>query len=520
VAYRADLDWFVGSHSLRAGIDAETNTTTADETYSGGVYYTYYLNGTEDQDPADYEFPALPWDQELVSVMHYSLGGSYDVLSNAAYLQDSWSVTPSLTLNLGVRWERFETKNAVGGTLMEINDQVAPRLGVIWDVAGDGTSKLYGSFGVYHLPMSSRPAVRLAGLEYSDEAWHTLVGGINPDGSPDGLGEELEYFLHADGSVPDTREALDSDFEPMSQSELILGYERLVSETWSVGVRGVGRRFNEIIEDITIDKALYEVYGLEECYADHCAPYVLTNPGSDFSGWYDLDGDGELDPVFFTADELGYPDAERTYLAVELTARRRFADRWMLQGSYTWSHLYGNFDGLANSDKHQANPYLTATFDVAARMEHADGDLPNDRRHNLKLFGTYAFDFGLQLSGNGWFRSGRPVNGFGVHPTDPWAQSYRWADYAFYNNGVPCPRGCAGKTDSAWALDLGVKYDWQWLGAAWNVRVDAFNVTNNHSVEIVDDFAERMNAQPNPEYLLPRYFQPPRSVRLGFGVSF
>jgi hypothetical protein len=312
----------------------------------------------------------------------------------------------------------------------------------------------------------------------------------------------------------------------MSQSELIVGYERLVGPNWSLGVRGVGRRFNDVSEDISIDKALWEVYGVE-CASpaaiiagDDCLFNPrLTNPGSDFSGWYDLDGDGELDPIFFTAEQIGLPDAERTYLAVELTASRRFAGRWMVHGSYTWSHLYGNYDGLVLSDRGQAAPYLTQTFDLPALMENGDGDLPNDRRHNLKLFGMYAFDFGLQLSGNAWFQSGRPVNGFGWHPSDPWAEQYS-NPYAFYNNGEPCPRGCAGRTDSAWALDVGVKYDWRWLGVDWDVRVDVFNVTDNSSVEVLEENAENMNYEANPSYLLPRYYQTPRQVRVGFGLSF
>ena len=91
-------------------------------------------------------------------------------------------------------------------------------------------------------------------------------------------------------------------------------------------------------------------------------------------------------------------------------------------------------------------------LDLAAQMEHARGDLPNDRRHNLKLWGAYAFDFGLQLSANAWFRSGRPVNGFGWHPTDTWAQTY--GNHSFFNGGVPCPRGCLGRTGGSWSLEV------------------------------------------------------------------
>ena len=524
-AARLDVDFFAGKHSLRAGVDAESNTSDGSVRFSGGAFYRYYLNGVEGSPPEDFLFPDLPWDQTLVRVDHQDRTGSYEVISNAAYIQDSWAVSGNLTLNLGVRWERFESKNTLGDTLMDVSDQYAPRVGAIWDIGGDGRSKLYGHLGLYHLPMSTEVAIYSAGGLYHDRGWYPLMGEIEADGSPEALGEELDFTVLADGEVSDKREIFDSEYEPMSQSELIIGFERLVGERWSLGVRGVARRFNEIIEDLSIDEALWRKYGIV-CHGpdaiaageDCLFTFRITNPGTEFTGWYDLDGDGELDPISFTADELGYPDADRTYLALELTAQRRFADNWMLQGSYTWSHGYGNYEGLLNSDLGQDNPYLTQTFDVAAMLDGGAGDLPNDRRHNLKVYGSYAFDFGLQLSGGTWYRSGRPVNAFGWHPTDPWARAYD--NYAFFNNGEACPRGCAGKSDAAWALDLGVRYDWSWFGADWHARVDAINLTNNHSVEVVVEATDLSNHQPNPSYLLPRYYQSPRTVRFGFGLSF
>jgi hypothetical protein len=352
---------------------------------------------------------------------------------------------------------------------------------------------------------------------------YVLEGGINDDGSPVELGAELFYVLNNDGDVDDPRLVMDNELEPLSQTEFILGYDRLVGPNWSLGVRGVARRFNEVIEDIRIGKALWEVYGVEEFnpdvvnYPTYLGSFRFSNPGGDFDGWYDLDDDGELDPIFLTSEELGYPEPKREYFAVELTARRRFARGWMVQGSYTWSHLYGNFEGLTNFS--QTAPYSTSNFDDPGTMEHSSGDLPNDRRHNLKLYGMYAFDFGLQLSAGGWYRSGRPVSGFGWHPTDPWSQLMENA--SFYNGGEPCPRGCAGRTEGVWALDLGVKYDWRWLSADWYVRVDAFNVVNNSSVETVDESAE-LEGDPvrDPNYLMPRTHQMPRQVRFGLGVSF
>ena len=101
---------------------------------------------------------------------------------------------------------------------------------------------------------------------------------------------------------------------------------------------------------------------------------------------------------------------------------------------------------------------------------------------------------------------------------DPWARAH--GPFAFFNNREPCARGCAGRTDAAWALDLGLRYDWAWLGAGWHARVDAMNLTDNGAVEVVVEDSELWSYQANPSYLLPRYYQLPRTVRFGFGVSF
>jgi outer membrane receptor for ferrienterochelin and colicin len=514
-AARLDADLFVGDHSLRAGIDVEESTSTDVSSYSGGRYYRYYLSGPN-------RFPELPAGTEVVRLRHYDTGGSFDVLTNAAYVQDSWRVSSALTLNLGIRWEEFDNRNAAGASFIKVTNQYAPRLGAVWDPAGDGRSKVFGSLGLYYLPIASNTNIRQAGLEFFDEAWYTFSGGLNADGSPGQLGDELQYTLISPGVIPDPRTNKANTIDPMSQYELILGFEQSLGDNWMVGIRGTGRKFNKVIEDITLDRALFEVYGVE-CFAPEnigeCAhEYRLVNPGEAFEGYYDLDGDGEPDPISLTADQLGFPKPDRTYYSVELTARKRFADRWTFMGSYTWSHSYGNYEGYVNSDIGQDDAGITQTFDFAAFSEYGNGNLPNDRRHNLKVFGSYAFDFGLQLGANAYFRTGRPINGFGVHPTDPWAQ--RYGAFAFYNNGEPCPRGCGGTTDSLWGLDLMARYDVKLGPARGYLRIDAFNVFNDAAVSEVDEFAEYSSSAANPDYLKALGYQSPRRVRFGLGVNF
>ena len=435
-AYRADFDYILGRHGLRAGVDYESNTSADDSSFSGGVAYQYYLNGPR--------FPELPPATELAAASYFTQGGSFDVFSNAAYLQDSWTVSQRVTLNLGLRWERYDNRNGLGETFIETADQWAPRIGFVWDPSGDARSKVYGSFGRYYLPIASNTNVKVAGAVYRTLGWYVLDGGVNADGSPEALGEELAFSVLYDGETPDPREVISDNFEPMSQDEVIVGFEQVVGKSWTLGVRGVARRFNQVIEDYSIQHALESVYGIPFDEGDFV--FRIGNPGSAFDGWYDLDGDGTLDRIHLSAAALGYPKAERNYYGVDLTFSRRFATNWALQGSYTWSHLYGNYEGYTNSDVGQSDPGITQTFDTPGLLENASGNLPNDRRHTAKVFGSYAWPWGLQLGGDFFFSTGRPINSFGLHPTDAATRSY--GNVAFFTGGEPRPRGCCGATSS------------------------------------------------------------------------
>ncbi len=521
-AYRVDADWYLGNHSLRGGVDIEKNRSDEQTGYSGGLFSFFYDAG----DPT----PEYPYEARM---RHYENAGSFDVNSQAIYVQDSWAIGSNMTFNFGVRYEEFENKNSNGDTFIKVDNQWAPRLGLVWDLSGQGRSKLYASFGQYFLPIPSNTNVRMAGGELFDEGYFQWDGNMNPDGSPAGwtdcgalnfpgcgnqgsMGDYLRGGVYADGEIPDPLETLSTNFKPMSQLELIVGFEQMVGTNWSLGVRAVGRQFNEVIEDSTINRGLLEKYGF---VVDH-DEYRLMNPGSDFEGYADL-GDGIV-PVSFTAEELGYPEAERNYTALEFTFKRRFADNWMFEGSYTWSKLWGNYEGMVLSDNGQDDAGLTIMFDYPALMENSSGSLQQDRRHNLKLFGAYTFNFGLQIGANATWRTGRPINSFGVHPTDPDAQGYG-AD-SFYTFGVPTPRGNYGRTDDITFLDLMVKYDFRW-GVDWFVRMDIFNAFDQSAVVEVQESAEQDSSAPpnyvsNPRYKEPLHYQAPRSVRFGVGINF
>ena len=111
-----------------------------------------------------------------------------EIESGAAYVQDSWAVTRDLTLNLGLRWETYEHRNAAGNAYLDIDNAFAPRLGFVWDVSGSGRSKLYGSAGRYQIPYHHVGQQILRRGSVGFVRVYLLDGDVNPDGTPEGLG--------------------------------------------------------------------------------------------------------------------------------------------------------------------------------------------------------------------------------------------------------------------------------------------------------------------------------------------
>lgn len=526
-AMRLDFEWALGyDHLLRFGLDREVNTSFSEQAYSGpnGSYYLV-LDANPDGSTELANGAFVPAGEDAyVSTRERTVGGAFETVGSAFYIEDIWSITPNLTATIGLRNETFDNKNAAGESFAKIDNMWAPRLGLAWDVNGDGEQKVFVNVGRYFLPVANNTNVRLSGNEYDVRRYYTL-DGITPGeafGRPNytlDLGEQIgPDLVNADGSVPDTRAIVDQDIDPMYQDEIILGYEATINEDWAWGVRGIRRVLNGAIDDMEVTAYLDEEYGC------HLASYVLGNPGEDTTVWADTDCDGAGDEMItFDLSEIGYPVAERKYSAVEFTLAKAWDEKWSLNASYTWAKSYGNTEGLVKSDIGQTDAGITQDFDFPVLMDGAYGSLPNDRRHTFKAYGAYALTENWRLGMNFLLQSGRPTNAFGIgHPDGrpPYGDTYYvfnsdTGEYSFV------PRGTFGRTPWVAQLDLNTTYDFTVGEFEGFARVDVYNVLNAQSVTAVDEFAESSApGNPSDTFLLPLGYQTPRYVQLSLGFEF
>ena len=335
--------------------------------------------------------------------------------------------------------------------------------------------------------------------------------------------------LYGDGTVPDTRSTTDTNIEPMYQSEAIVGYQYILDSGIELGIKGIYRNLEATIEDVAIDAAIIDYYNngagtwdpslvggdtVEDVFSGF-HQYVLTNPGNDMNV-YIPEQDQQID---LTAEQLNYPDAQRQYGAMELSFERPFDGRWSMTANYTWAHSWGNHEGYVRSDNAQDDAGITINFDQPGLTDLSYGNLPNDRRHTVKAYGSYALDNGLRFSSSLMWQSGRPQSCIGVHPTDVFASAYDAASH--FCQGVGVKRGTVGNTPSVLNVDLAVQYSMN-FGKNSNVlfSFDLYNVFDSSNAIQYNEFGDTAGGTVNPNYGLARQYQRPRAMRLSARLRF
>jgi hypothetical protein len=531
--FRIDAEWQLGDHLLRAGVDIDNFESVAGESYSGGAFWRYgrYVNtGITDENT-------------VVRKRVFQSGSTVAVDQTAYYIEDTWSVTDNFIAYMGLRWDNFKNMNGDGETFAEIKNQFAPRLGFSWDVFGDSTFKVYGNAGRYALPLTATVAVRGASRSLFSEEFYTYTGVDPVTGAPTGLtqinnpanGRPTRYLNNEFGVGKNPETIADQNLKPMYQDEYILGMQKQITDSFSLGARLIHRDLKAAIDDtcdyrpliawalangFTADGGIF-IEPADKTQNSDIAVYNpgfafchLYNPGEDASFRMDVNGDGTLETVEIDADILG-PKAKRKYTAFEVFFESSF-ERGFLQGSYTFAKNIGNTEGGVKSDIGQDDTGTTQDFDYPELAEGSYGYLPNDRRHSFKLFGSYDITETVAIGGNFSAQSGRPINCFGYHPISPnYGNSY------FYCDGVQVDRGTAGRTPWTQKLDMNVTWKPAFASDKLTFKVDVFNVFNSRKAVTVNEFGEDAGGALQPDvYKSVNGWQTPRAVRFMVQYDF
>ena len=541
-AGRFDLDWKLGSHSLRAGYDGEKfDSTNVGATMSGGKYYRYYrtpaaggrVNGVN-----------LPGNTEYVRVRDYQTqSGSYEVENTAFYVEDNWQVSDRFLAYLGVRSESFDNRNGAGVSFAKSDNLYAPRVGFSWDVEGDASTKIFGSGGRYYIPIASNTNIRASAAELFVHTFYRFTGIDPVTAAPITLGDRIgNPVVTTDGVVPVPDTVTAGNLKPMYQDEIILGFQHAFDSGWTAGVRGVWRKVKNGMDDYCYHGA-FERWAQDNGHDDFDSSTVpncvILNPGKDAEFALDLDGSGNLTRVTIPAAYFDIPQYRRKYNAFEFFWERPWDGKWSVQGSYTWAHSRGNAEGYVNSSIEQGDAGITQDFDFPSFMDGADGKLPNNRRHTFKVFGVAQIAEDWRIGTNWLIQSGRPINCLGFTPEtsrDFDGSGTYTSPSSFYcvdrieagPDGTPQPvhvlrpRGSVGETPWVTSIDLSLAWIPSFANKNLTLKVDVFNVFNAKRALQYNETGDinRASPEPNKDFRLIDTYQSPRAVRFTARYDF
>ncbi len=458
---------FLGNHDLKAGIQFEKTNFSDTRDYSG-IGLVQFLPGS-----ATYPYGRIQirnFGTTSNTPLHPQFA-STDNEYTSFFIQDTWSVTSNLVVNLGVRDEVQELLDSSGNSYHKFDDNLAPRLGFTWDFLGDGRSKLFGHWGRFFQTLPMDINNRAAAPEVLLFRLYVLTAN-DPSNMLNWTEADLQHVI--DNNTLQRTLGLGSGFTSIdpnakatNHDEIILGVEYEFKTDWTFGFKYVGRSMNEAIEDISFDSG---------------NNYIIGNPGEDVTftnadpnnplEFYDFNGDfvsvnpGET--YTLTADRIGYPKIVRDYDGYEFLLRKAFRDNYQFQFSYVQSTTKGNYPG-STVQSGQVDPGITALFDIPSTTVNANGLLPQHTKHQFKFDGSYEFDFGLltgmsyrYTSGGGMDALGNPDVGNGA-----------------YSEFHLIPRGSAGSLPAITSVDLHLDYNLKFSGKMnLSLYADVFNVFN------------------------------------------
>jgi hypothetical protein len=320
------------------------------------------------------------------------------------FAQDSWQIRRNVTLNYGLRWDAQKMPETVDprttaygaflsdsafpsdGTIPSQWSMWQPRVGVAWDVRGDGRSLLRASWGVYYARqnmLSQVGSVTTNGLQQqtiftsSDNlrmfgaTTPTWPGVLSPSPVPEGQFPPFSgvRVFHRDYKNPHVF-AYNVAYEHQLMPD-VAGY---VDFTWNEG-----KNLTRFLDYNRINPVC-------------CNTGV--NTGSTYT--YSRRWGPQLDEVM-VANSLG----ESRYRGVTLGVRKRFSSGFQVEGNYVLAKDEDN-------DSNERDPFTDRSFnffDLSKDWGPADRDI----RHKMNLFGYFTIPHGFWANTRVQYRSAQPI---------------------------------------------------------------------------------------------------------------
>ena len=505
------LDNLMGNHEIKGGVE--------------------YMEGVGGRDMVWRDAPGNPFSEEGYSLYWIETEDGvpywgdwyapYNVKEKSrnlgVFIQDAWAPSRRLTFNLGLRYEMM--KGIIPPQMQDEGEQtlplpepynltfnravtetittytwhtLSPRLGLVFDLTGDGKTTFKTSFSRYYLANLTQWISR-----GNPNGFVYFGGFISYDEETEMYNLDTLAYLGLAGPEYVPRYGYeDYKFKAPYTDEFVIGIEREIARDTSFGVRYIRKWSRNNIEDadadyLNLDKLLstgeYEWYNYE--------PVTVTDP---------YDGSEQ---IFYNRTELSPgdwyminpPDANRDYDGVEVTVNKRYSHGWQMQASY----VYQKSRGMIATD-------FGSTWSGSTLYDHPNahiniiGRFPDERTHQIKLQGMVQLPWGVTLGGYARFLSGNRYTrqirsqdlgvSLGQGPTTIYAEQ----------------RGSRLLPEVS-ILDLRLEKKFRISRTSLGVFVDLFNVFNDNKATSV----YTISSNPGIKFETMQSIMDPRILRIG-----
>ena len=568
---------FLGEQDIKFGVQYTTgNGSDLSGYFLGYANFAYPYRWTQDIGYLEYAYgdTGMLWYVNQYHIQPFETVRNFKNVG--AFFDNQWTVSPRLTLNLGLRVDKMTNSYGEGSVFAQpadIHDDVSnldvvrtrsgtdnifdftnisPRIGGTFALTDDGKTVVRAHYGRYYAPVGLENLRRIGpdmptlnrftefynipfdqvdlnhnGFIDAEEvtAAARLLRGLTPINS----GDFESFWTESD---PSFQLNVADGTKNQHLDQWTFNFEREITKDLSFSATFIYKKTDNILVNVPINGATGDLFEYERVpyttsYGQTADLYSVVLKDFNNDGVIDV---GDLDWISSNTayqvrnlnDLEGFGDANRSYKGLQFVVTKRFSDRAQLLGSF----LYSRSNGPANRNNFQdwniEGPMIMDTTWVLSfnqLVNNLEGPLPFTPKYEFKLSGSYLMpkietDFGLRLR----YASGRPY----------WfLEDYQ--QVASWNFDDP-PPGAVVDTGgiptfvavdpnnpvflpSSTVIDLRVaKYFALGGHQALQVSLDCFNIFNSNSVTNADYYG-----RPGTVTAIT---SPSRKFRLGLGYQF
>jgi hypothetical protein len=366
-----NLTWIKGRHTISTGFVIYHNRINELQNFftGGSMTFSGQFSGTGASDFLLGDFSNYTQISGLSSRLHQTLP--------SAYVQDDIKLTPRVTVNAGLRVDVVSGYHSEDGQLMTLQPgqqstvfplatqsllfagdkgvpadiigtrtDIAPRLGIAWDVFGNGKTSLRAGAGIFYIPMTEGISLNRQTLIQP----FTLEVSLN-------AGDAQNIWAQPPFNGNDPYPIASSPSGLKAVPFVIGGSETTMPTKWKTQVS------NEW--SLSIQQALFKSGVFEVDYVGSSSSHMFTSAQANWGQYINVGGGPptesnlqqrriypDIGPIELDADLLS-----ANYNALQLSYNQRLANTLTLKSSYTWSKNLGVNSGEGAGGNGPRDPY-------------------------------------------------------------------------------------------------------------------------------------------------------------------